>query len=343
MTRRFLTITLAAAFAATIALPSWAARPAGTDASWSPAGSPNATVSQTSAVYLKGKVYMPGGWLSGFASVYTRMQILKPKTNAWSADSERMPTATAQSAVCANGSKVYVVNGIDGSGVVQSKVQIYNPGAPQGSRWSTGPGPSTPADGSLYSRDGGCAWINGMLYLFGGDASTSNGTINGISDFTWVLDPNAGTWSDTGFSLPVPEWTFAYTQSTNYAFVAGGQDKDGNYLQNVSRFSPSSGWSKRAKLPTPPGAPNGTGLEWPGMGFLGNSLAVFGGVATNVWYQSRTLVCQLPCTTFGTWTNAHKDLVAARSELASASSGKTLFAIDGAGNGGFQSTAERTT
>ena len=61
MIRRTLIMTVAAALIATIALPSWAARPAGTRAAWSPAGSPNKTVSQTSAVFLNGKVYMPGG------------------------------------------------------------------------------------------------------------------------------------------------------------------------------------------------------------------------------------------------------------------------------------------
>jgi hypothetical protein len=342
MTRRLLTIVVAAALVTTIALPSWAARPAGTNASWSPAGSPNTTVSQTSAVFLKGKVYMPGGWLSGFASLNDKMQILKPGTNAWSVDAQPMPTGTAQSSVCASGSKVYVVNGIDTNGSLQSKLQIYDPAASQGSRWSTGPAPSTVADGSLYSRDGGCAWIGGKLYLFGGQASTTNGTINGISGFTWAFDPNAGTWSDTGFKMPTGAWTFGYAQSSKYAFVAGGRDKNDNYLQDVSRFSPSSGWSKRAKLPTPSGAPSGSGLDWPGVGILGNSLAVFGGAATNS-YQSRTLLCLLPCKSSAMWTNANKNLVAARAEFGSASSGTTLFAIDGAGNGGFQSTAEKTT
>jgi N-acetylneuraminic acid mutarotase len=293
-------------------------------------------------VFLNGKVYMPGGWLTGFTTVYDKMQILKTKTNAWSVDAQPMPTGTAQSSVCTDGSKIYVVDGIDTNGAVQSKLQIYDPAAPQGSRWSTGPAPSTPADGTLYSRDGGCAWIGGKLYLFGGQASTSMGTINGISGFTWAFDPNAGTWSDTGFSMPVPDWTFAYTQNSKYAFAAGGRDKNGTYLQNVSRFSPTHGWSKRAKLPTPPGAPNGTGLEWPGMGILNGSLAVFGGAATN-GYQSRTLLCAMPCSSTGTWTNANKNLVTARGEFGSASSGKTLFAIDGAGLSGFQSTAEKTT
>ena len=52
-------------------------------------------------------------------------------------------------------------------------------------------------DGFLYSRDGGCAFIGKKLYLFGGQAQTSNGTINGISNFTWVFNPAKSKWSDT--------------------------------------------------------------------------------------------------------------------------------------------------
>jgi hypothetical protein len=46
--------------------------------------------------------------------------------------------------------------------------------------WPRWPG----KDGDIFGRDGGCAWLDGTEYLIGGDAGSSNGTINGISDFT---------------------------------------------------------------------------------------------------------------------------------------------------------------
>ena len=101
------------------------------------------TVTQTSAVFLKGKVYMPGGWLSGFTAVYTKMQILKPGTNSWSVDTQLMPTAVAQASV-SSGAKVYVVDGIAASGQLQSKLQIYDPAIPS-TTWPRAAGARTPA------------------------------------------------------------------------------------------------------------------------------------------------------------------------------------------------------
>ncbi len=311
-------------------------------AKWSSAGSPKQTVSQTSAVFLKGKVYMPGGWKPGFSAAYDRMQILKPGSNKWSVDAEPMPEGgLAQMAVCTDGSTISVVNGIDGGGVVHSSLQFYDPSNPQGSRWSTGPNPATSPDGAVSSRDGGCAWLGGKLYLFGGDAQSTNGTISGISDFTLVFDPGTQTWSNTGMKMMSENWTFAYASDGSKAYVAGGQDANGVYKRTVAVFAPGSGWSKLAGLPKPKGG--GAGYEWPGLGFLGNQLAVFGGLAND--YQTRTLVCSLPCAPGSGWTNANKNLKVGRAEFGSASGGTTptLYAIDGDGPQGFVSTAEKTT
>ncbi len=64
-----------------------------------------------------------------------------------------------------------------------------------------------------------------------------------------------------------------------------------------------------ANLPAPVGG--GTGYEWPGLGILGTSLAMFGGGATggSQGYRSRTLLCTLPCAPASSWTDANKNLV----------------------------------
>jgi hypothetical protein len=347
MSQRALAVGITIAAVLLAAAPA-EARAVGPAASWSPAGSPVKKVTQTRAVFLKGKVYVPGGWDSPqFDSTLHKMQILATSRNKWTLDGESMPIGVAQAAVCTDGSRVFAIGGITEQGALQSSMQIYDPAAPSGSRWSSGPPPMTPADGFLFIRDGGCAWLDGKLYLFGGQGQSSNGTIDGITDLTWAFDPGTQTWSDTGLAMKTATWVFGYASKGKSAFVAGGRDADSNTLRTVEMFKPASGWSLRAKLPNPPGAPAGTGLEWPGVGFLASQLAVFGGVAAggSAPYQQRTLVCTLPCDPTSSWTNAHKDLITPRGELASASGGPipTLYAVCGGNQQGFVATAEKTT
>ncbi len=343
MRTRFIAGIAAALAALVMAAPSYAG-PRSAQASWSPAGSPKQTVLQTSAAYVKGKVYMPGGWKPGFNEAFDKMQILTAKTNKWAVDAEPVPSGgLAQPAVCAHGTKIYVVNGISSAGALLNTLQIYDLSKPMGSRWSTGTAPSTTADGFLYSRDGGCAFVGKKLYLFGGQAQTSNGTINGISNFTWAYNPAKTKWSDTKKHMTGKRWVFGYTGDGSAAYVAGGEDANFNYTQTAERFDPATGWSDMETLPAPVGG--GTGYEWPGMGILGTSLAVFGGAVSggSQGYQSRTLLCTLPCSPGATWTDAKKNLVTARSEFASAYGGSTLFAVDGSGQDIYETTAEKTT
>ena len=316
---------------------------------WAPAGSPSKIVAQTRAAFLNNKVYVPGGWLNGFTTMFNGMQIYATSTGTWSVDNQPIPSgALTQSAVCSDGSKVYVLGGLSqATESLLATMQIYDPSKPKGSRWSTGPNIHTTATGDLRDREGGCAWIGGKLYLFGGDTESDSGTISGITDHTWVFRPATGIWSDTGFTMAVANWDFGYASNGANAFTAGGRDNVTSYFRDAEKFTPSSGWSAMTKLPVPKGATAGTGLEGDGLGFLGSSLAVFGGFASSgsAPVQTRTLVCALPCGSGDTWKNARRNLAAGRGEFAWASGGSTptLYAIDGQAASGFVSTAEKTT
>ncbi len=128
-----ITAVLAAVLAAASTFagaPSQAA-PRGVTASWSPAGKPKQTVTQTSGVFLKGRVYVPGGWTPGFSTAFDKMQYLSTKTGKWMIDSQSMPVGgMAQGAVCTNGKKVFVVNGISSLGALLNSLQIYDPAQP---------------------------------------------------------------------------------------------------------------------------------------------------------------------------------------------------------------------
>jgi hypothetical protein len=339
-------LILAFACGALVAAPA-AARPA-PQATWTAIASPPKTVTQTRAVFLKNKVYVIGGWLNDFFHMYDGVQVYSTGGNSWTTDNSPIPSgALAQAAVCTDGSKVYVVGGITLAGQLLSTMQIYDPSKKKGARWSTGPNMHMALTGDLYLRDEGCAWIGGKLYVFGGDAQSDTGQVSGIVDLTWVYAPGTGQWSDTGFRTIQANWTFGFTSDGSNAYVAGGQNANGDYYRGVSTFTPAGGWSPLAKLPVPGGAPAGTGLYWPGLAVFGSKLAVFGGSAQGGPNapQVRTLTCPLPCSAGASWTNAHKNLATGRYDFAWASGGSTptLYAIGGSGASGFLATAEKTT
>src|SRR5262245_57238948 len=108
------------------AMPAALARP-GPQAAWTAIATPPNTVSQTSAAFLKGKVYVPGGWMHNFADALGKMQVYATKTDTWNVDKQAMPSGPmAQPAVCTDGSKVYAVGGIAQSGQLLSGLQVYD-------------------------------------------------------------------------------------------------------------------------------------------------------------------------------------------------------------------------
>ncbi len=335
-------------------------------ANWTKAAStmPQAVYEMGGAALAKNKVYVPGGFEDLAATtLYPYIQIFNTQNNTWSADtSQAMPavgTATGwgDAAVCSDGAKTYVINGVDGS-FLYSAMQIYDPTQPAGSRWSFGQAPNTATAGFWYSQDSGCAWIGGKLYLFGGYGQSDTGpqptTTAMIQRATWVYDPVADTWSDTGFLMAqtptnkVGLW-MGYTNSKTAAFAAGGTDDLVNFTPSAfaDTFKPATGWKKLAALPVPAGATTETGLIAPGMGLLGTNVEVFGGAGfdgTNFIIQSATLQCTGPCTAMSTWADAAKDLNDPRWFMGFASGSvktgttqtPTLFAAGGLGfvNGG---------
>jgi hypothetical protein len=331
------------------------------------------------AALAKNKVYVPGGYTDlTFATLYPFMQIYNTQTDKWSADtSQAMPAVTgtgwADSAVCTDGTKIYVVNGVDGTDV-KSEMQIYNPTAPAGTRWTLGTAPSTATTGAWYSQDSGCAWIGGKMYLFGGYGYSDLGpdppilsSIN-ILRTTWVYDPVADTWTDTGFKMiqtmtdKVGLW-MGYTNSKTAAFAAGGTDDLSTFGPTAlaQTFKPATGWKKLPLLPIPGGSSE-TGLIGPGMGMLGANLEVYGGAGfdgttSSFIIQFATLQCAAPCTPTSSWVDAAKDLNDPRwfmgftsgNVKTGATQTPTLFAAGGFGfvsGGGSETTlnsSEKTT
>ena len=304
-------------------------------ANWLSAGNMNTAVAETGGgAFLGGKLYVPGGFLAGFGSVYDRMQIYTASTNTWTTDSERMPgpllfgvPGWADAAICAGMGRVFVVNGLDGQ-LLYSAFQIYDTTAPAGARWSLGPYPATSTTNVFFSQASGCAVIGTKLYLFAGFAAIGDPNDPSLvarpSGATWVWDMRTGVWSDTGRVMTTARFWHGYAGGSQGAVAAGGTNNTVNFLPTptAERFTPSGGWSSLPNMPA--------GRLALGMGIIdvgGFKAAVFGGQDSGGVKLASTLTCALP--TCSAWMDANLNLTFPRSFFAWGSTTNNLYAAGG--------------
>ncbi len=305
------------------------------------------------AVFLKGKVYLPGGYINvSTPTLYGHMQTYDVASDKWTAETERIPAAPPRggwgdAAVCSDGTKVYVVNGGNGT-LIYSALQIYDPGAPAGQRWTISPhAPSLDGTHFFISQQSGCAWIGGKMYLFGGLGAVQPAGTSTIQKLTWAYNPATHTWTDTGKKLRVGTWFFGYTSSSTTAFFAGGTTKIATGVPNkeAESFSPAGGWKSVPSLPVPASS-TVPGLLAPSLGMLGKNLEVFGGGGydgSRFVLQVATLTCANA--TCSHWVNDSKNLNTARWFAASAYGGSasTLYVAGGGkAPSGATNTSEHT-
>jgi hypothetical protein len=285
--------------------------------------------------FLNGRLYVPGGFDSGFFSVFNRMQIYSASTNTWSTDGEIMPLphllglqGWADAAVCAGKRRVYVVNGVDGLSLY-SALQIYDTKAPAGARWTVGPNPATTTTNVFFSQASGCAVIGQNLYLFAGSAAIGDPNDPGLeaapSGATWVLDLRTWIWRDTGHVMNTARFWHGYAGASDRAVVAGGTNDPVNLLPTSTAevFTPAAGWTS---LPDMPEARLGLGMGIVGGGapramVFGGRSSVFGSTFAS------TLACTLP--TCSSWTDMDRNLTTPRSFFAWGSAPNNLYVAGG--------------
>jgi N-acetylneuraminic acid mutarotase len=299
---------------------------AGPAASWTNLADMKVAVAEMGGAAVVGnRLYVPGGYRDyDTPTLYSRMQIYNITTNTWKVDSQVMPyvpvtgnVGWAESAVCSDGAKVYVVGGSNGSNIY-STMQVYDPSQPLGSRWSVGTQPVIGGDHGLVSMASGCAWIQGKMYVFGGYGVVTPASPGDehILSLTWVYNPTTDTWSNTNHPIQgTPAVWFGYTGSSGKAFFAGGTADLTTHIPSplAEVFSPATGWKRLPDLPTLRGTTE-PGLLGPGLGMLGTTVEVFGGggydaVGGTFIVQSATLQCAPGCTS---WTSVVRTLNTAR-------------------------------
>ena len=148
--------------------------------------------SQISAVTVRGKIYVIGGYgSSSFVPVNTN-NIYDPVTNTWTTGAP-LPIAVGDQAVCSyNDSLIYIVGGYDGSGDLNT-VQIYNVVS---NTWSTGtPKPGAPVGGVRAGIYGN------KLVVVGGYSQVLATPVDSSYVGTIGVNTNTITWSA---NIPYP-------------------------------------------------------------------------------------------------------------------------------------------
>jgi subtilisin family serine protease len=163
-----------------------------------------------------------------------------------------MPTAVSNAAAATIGTgtaaKIYVVGGMDGTGTIVDKLQIYTPST---GVWTAGPPLPQPL------MQAAAVGIGTKVYVFGGLNSTGYGS-NAVNT-TYIYDTVAKTWS-TKANLPVATAYAAATQNgSGKIWVMGGfaTASDGTEQRVVQEYVlptaavPSGAWNLKPHLIRP--------------------------------------------------------------------------------------------
>jgi|GEM_PF-806865 len=274
--------------------------------------------SRPAAAAVNGAIYLIGGEISGGRA--NTVERYDPKTNTWVTRLGTMPIPASNICAAAIGTDIYIPGGYDASSTYLSTLQVYHTVTDSWSTITTDPLP-TPVAGP------GCASLNGLLYVFGGD---NNGS---FTNGAYVYNPAAAAGS---------RWTVIATLSVGRAYVAGttvngkiyavgGIDAAVLNYNVVDVFDPAdNSWHPLSHMLTARGGP--------GAYAVGKYLYVCGGG----WFQYLK-TCEVYDTSqgySGVWKSVPALLLQARRTFAYASLGPVLYAIAGYG-GAYLTSAER--
>jgi hypothetical protein len=175
--------------------------------------------------------------------------------NAWS-QRVNMPTPRLAPGAVAVGTKIYVIGGYNGGGVL-SVNEIFNTVT---KTWSTGKPMPTPR----WSL--GVAAVNGIVYAVGGIVDLSHET-----DVVEAYDPAHDSWSIKR-PMPTARGSLSVAATGGFVYAIGGYLSGSNRLATVDRYDPvADKWSTEAPLLT---AKSGIGI-----GVLGKTIIAASGLS----------------------------------------------------------------
>ncbi|MCK4353607.1 hypothetical protein KAW65_09415 [candidate division WOR-3 bacterium] len=128
----------------------------------------------------------------------------------------------------------------------------------------------TPANDPPPARQGHCAWVEDVMYIYGGQGET------GLLDDIWSFDPVTETWTQLpsgGASTPVARENASMVGYGDDLYVYGGTDATGSNLMDFWSYNrTSSNWTQ--KEDHAPSAGQSAALH-------NNDMYVYGGVRWN--------------------------------------------------------------
>ena len=128
----------------------------------------------------------------------------------------------------------------------------------------------TPANDPPPARADHCAWVQDVMYIYGGQGQT------GLLDDIWSFDPVTETWTELpsgGASTPVARKNASMVAYGDDLYVYGGKDATGSNLMDFWSYSTtSSNWTQ--KEGHAPSAGQSAALH-------NNDMYVYGGVRWN--------------------------------------------------------------
>ena len=203
---------------------------------------------------LHGRIFILGGFTSGFAAALDSVEVRDPNTDTWRRVAP-MPTARGNLAAAAAGGRVYAIGGLvpvpgQDDDTPVAAVEAYEPAA---DTWAKVAPLPIPRGGVAAAAVGKRIYVSG-----GGDRRVD------------VYDVAADSWH-TAAPMPAARTLLKLIELDGQVYAIGGFDDNGNDVSAVERYDPDhDSWQAVA----PMGRPQ---VKNPGVVTVGRRIVVVGG------------------------------------------------------------------
>jgi N-acetylneuraminic acid mutarotase len=173
---------------------------------------------------LGGKLYVFSGCTRTATGPQTAAGLLHrydPVTNTWATLRAAPTTVHFQPVVAAIRGKLYVIGGVNASGVATGRVDVYDPAT---NLWSTRATMPTPRVGAAGAA------ITDRIVVFGGRTGTTY--LNTVEAY----DPVTNSWSSRP-SMPTPRAALGVAGVSGFLYAVGGRNSSSVLTAN-ERFTP---------------------------------------------------------------------------------------------------------
>jgi N-acetylneuraminic acid mutarotase len=200
---------------------------------------------------LHGRIFVLGGFTSGFAAALDSVEVRDPNTDTWRRVAP-MPTARGNPAAAAAGGRLYAIGGFlaDKASTQVPAVEAYEPAA---NTWAKVAPLPIPRGGVA------AAAVGKRLYVAGGGDHRVD-----------VYDVDADSWH-TAAPMPTARNLLKLIELAGQVYAIGGKDDIGHDISTVERYDPHHDrWDAVAPMGSPQGAN-------PGVVTVGGRIVVVGG------------------------------------------------------------------